>query len=421
MARILIIAPTGTYRAAAFVTAAKRLGVDIVTACDKDVPVPLGARNYVATLPLDRPHVAAEQVIQLDVMLPLDAIIALDDRGVELAALAGERLGLAHNDPESAARTLHKNLQREAMHAAEVAQPAYRTIDPTDQRNLERNLDAATTVTGFPCVIKANSLSGSQGIIKADNLPQALDAARRVKGIQAKEGYDDIILVERYIGGYEIAIEGLLQHGQLTVLAVFDKPMPMNGPFFEESIYITPSMHDTGHLEAAVDATRRAVAALGLESGPIHAELRIEDGIPYVIEVAARTIGGCCSSILRFEDGRSLEELVIASAIGSKSPSRRYAGRNTRLRMVPGFSGVLMLYAPTKGTLVGIHGLDEAARIAGITGMDVTAHPGRSVAPPPEGADYIGFVFAHDLSRDRVESALIEAANAIQVAVDPRP
>ncbi|MCL4433675.1 MAG: ATP-grasp domain-containing protein [Actinobacteria bacterium] len=420
MARILIIAPTGTYRAAAFVAAAKRLGVEIVTACDKDIPIPSGAHNYIVTLPLDSPHVAAEQVIQLDRKLPIDAIMALDDRGVELAALAGERLGLVHNDPESAARTLHKNLQREAMHAAEVAQPTYRTIDPADQRNLERNLNTTTAVTGFPCVIKANSLSGSQGVIRADNLPQALDAANRVRSIQAREGYgDDIILVERYIGGYEIAIEGLLQHGQLTVLAVFDKPMPMDGPFFEESIYITPSMHDTGHLEAAVDATRRAVVALGLESGPIHAELRVEDGIPYVIEVAARTIGGRCSSILRFEGNRSLEELVIASAIDSMPSSRQHTERNARLRTIPGFSGVLMLYAPVKGTLAGIHGLDEAVKITGITGMDITAHPGRSVAPPPEGADYIGFVFAHDLSRDRVKSALIEAANTIRVVVDP--
>ncbi|EQD33879.1 phosphoribosylglycinamide synthetase, partial [mine drainage metagenome] len=148
----------------------------------------------------------------------------------------------------------------------------------TSQHDLTQSLDAATAATGFPCVIKANSLSGSQGVIRADDPAQALDAFDRVRHIQAEEDLgDDIILVERYIDGYEIAIEGLLRHGQLDVLAVFDKPIPMEGPYFEESIYITPSMHDAGSLEAAVDTTRRALAALGLEEGPVHVELRIDD------------------------------------------------------------------------------------------------------------------------------------------------
>ncbi|MHB8262908.1 MAG: ATP-grasp domain-containing protein [Acidimicrobiales bacterium] len=422
MARILIIAPSGTYRAAAFISAAKRLGVDVVTACDEAIPVPPNASDHVVALSLHNPRSAAEQVVSLDRDIPLDAVIALDDRGVETAALAGKHLGLVHNDPEAAARTLHKDLQRDAMSTAEVSQPIYCSIDPTSQNNLAQILDTATAVTGFPCVIKANSLSGSQGVIRADNPAQALDAANRVRRIQAGEGLgNDMILVERYINGYEIAVEGLLRHGELEVLAVFDKPRPMKGPYFEESIYITPSAHDARSLGAAVDTTRRALAALGLKEGPVHAELRIDGGKPYIIEIAARTIGGRCSNMLRFEGGKSLEELVIAYAIGSHSPGWWLSGRSNKLRVVPGFSGVWMLSAPAIGTLLGIQGLDEAARIDSVTSIDITAHPGASVAPPPDGAKYIGFVFAQNHSRERVETDLATAANTIRVIIDPKP
>ena len=125
-----------------------------------------------------------------------------------------------------------------------------------------------------------------------------------------------------------MAVEGLLQGGELEVLAVFDKPDPMDGPFFEETIYVTPSRQPTAVLAAVESTVGRAAAALGLREGPVHAELRIgPSGAATVLELAARSIGGLCARSLRFGAGVSLEEVIIRHALGHGARGSRPGGR----------------------------------------------------------------------------------------------
>ncbi|MCL5886308.1 MAG: ATP-grasp domain-containing protein [Actinobacteria bacterium] len=456
MARILIIVPSESYRVASFVNAAAALNVDVVVACDSVTPAielssPDELSPRILHISLDDLEASTEQIVKMDNILSLDAIVAIDDKGVELAACATTALGLNGNKLESATRTLHKDILREVLSGTEVPQPIYRILSNNPSLH---DITSAVNTVGLPCVVKATSLSGSQGIIRA-NLPSEVgEAVERVRNIQIAEGRpDDAILIESYVDGPEIAVEGLLKDGKLTVLAIFDKPIPLVGPFFEESMYVTPSVHHSSLLRSAIDTTRRSVEALQLTEGPIHAEIRLEGARAYLIEVASRTIGGRCSGMLQFDNGRSLEEIVIASSLGMGLPASGGVARAANkmgvpvarmglpasggvaregtaggtissalrksLRLMPGYSGVWMISAPKKGIIKVIEGLDEARQVESVTSIEITAFPGSEVAPVPDGNRYIGFIFARNNSRTELIDALHRAASMIYPVIEP--
>ena len=271
----------------------------------------------------------------------------------------------------------------------------------------------AATQVGFPCMVKAVSLSASQGILRADDPDAAVAAAGRIRQILATAGQpeDEPLLVEEYVPGWELSIDGLLDAGTLTVTAVFDKPVTPEGPTFEETVLITPSRLPGHILSAAVHIAGRAARELGLRYGPIHAELRIDcrrgKARPVMLELAARSIGGLCSRALRFDGGQSLEELVLANALGRRvSPCRE-----------PGTCGVLMLPVERSGVLRAVEGRAEAAAVPGITGLTITTPIGRPVRPLPEGDRYLGFVFAEGEDFRQVERSLAAARQRLRAVI----
>ena len=360
MARLLLLLPTASYRAADFLAAARALGAEVVVASERRL-VSMGDNQL--TLDLRRPQAAAEAIAALAEERPLDAVVAVDDQGVRVAALAAERLGLPGNPPEAAAATRDKAVMRRALAAAGVPQPEHRTVGPSD------DAAAIAAEVGLPCVVKPLSLSASRGVIRADDPEAAAAAAARVRAILAEAGEDPEgpLLIERYVPGAEAAVEGLLRAGSLEPLAVFDKPDPLEGPYFEETIFTTPSRLPV-EIVAAVDRTTAdAGAALGLREGPVHAELRIDDERVWTLELAARSIGGLCSRSLRFGVGMSLEELILRHALGL--PLDDLAARR-RL-------GVMMLPIPKAGVLKEVRGQAEARAVPGMTGLEISIARGR--------------------------------------------
>ena len=313
MDRVLLLVPSASYRAADFLAAARALDLQVIVGCNE--PLPLGDETGSRQICLDDPDAAAEAIVALDSESPLDAVVAVDDQGTVVAARAAERLGLRANSPDAVAATRDKLRMRSMLAAAEVSQPAFAPVSPGAG---PAELARVTEVIGLPCVVKPTSLSGSQGVIRADTLEQARRALERVRSIAAGAGAatDQPLLVERFVSGPEVAVEGVLSNGELTVLAVFDKPDPLEGPFFEETLYVTPSRLGTTDLQAVVMTTQAAARALKLREGPVHAELRVREGRSWVIEVAARSIGGLCSRTLQFGTGLSLEYLILAHALG---------------------------------------------------------------------------------------------------------
>ncbi len=406
MARVLLLLPSGTYKAPDFLAAADRLGAEVVVASETEQTLAEAMGDRALVIDLADPEGSAAAVTALAARRPLDAVVAVDDQGVLIAALAARELGLPANAPEAVARTRNKAAMRTALAAAPgVSQPPFRIL------NLGDDVVAAAEEVGWPVVVKPVSLSASRGVIRADDPPALESAAIRVRTILDGDGHpkDEPILVEAYVPGTEVAVEGLLRGGGLEVLALFDKPDPLTGPYFEETLYVTPSRLPDDVQAAIATAVAEAAAAIGLTEGPVHAELRIDpDNRPWLLEVAARTIGGLCARTLRFASGVTLEELVLRHALGLPLDPRRETVA----------AGVMMLPIPRAGRLVAVHGQEEARAVPGITALELSIRPGGTVRPLPEGDRYLGFLFARARTPDAVEEALRTAHGHLEVVVD---
>lgn len=404
MPRVLLILPNETYRAPDFVDAADALGVELAIASED--PTPLVPSDRSVRIDCERPEWSADRLADLASTTPVDAIVAADDQGVVLAAMASERLGLPHNPPHAAAATRDKLIMRRALERGEVPQPRYAAL-----RRGDDPADVGATV-GYPVVVKPLSLAGSRGVVRADG-PEALSSAvARVRGILATAGRepDEPLIVEQFMPGREVSVEGILWDGDLEILATFDKPEMGDGPFFEETLFVTPSDLPPDVLGEVHRVTAVAAAAIGLTEGPIHAELRITGGAPRLVEVAARTIGGLCGRSLRFGLlDTPLEVLVLRHALGLRKDS---------LRRERTASGVLMLPVPAAGTLRSVDGVDAARTVPGVTGVEISVARGATVTPLPEGDRYLGFVFARGANRADVVEALTAAGTLITPRID---
>jgi len=396
MKRVLLLLPTSSYRNDDFLAAARRIGVEIVAAnnyCHQLAPA--WGMGPIMALHFDQPAQAAETVLR-EINGPLDGVLAVDDSGVELAALLCERLGLPGN-PAPAVRLLRdKLLFRRLLADKGCAHPAFRHL-PTgeDPRSLLSELT-------FPVVVKARRLSASCGVIRADDAASLMEAVARVRAIQGRSDRDAAalgIVVEDFIPGSEYALEGILAHGELTVLALFDKPDPLDGPFFEETLYITPSRLPAAIQARIHDEVARVCRAAGLVTGPIHAEMRVNAEGVWMLEVAPRSIGGLCGRILEHLLGMSLEALILRHLVGDPLP----------LAAASDGAGVMMIPIPRHGVFDRVQGVAAAQAVPGVTGVTITAQAGQSLSPPPAGSSYLGFIFARAASPEVAEAALRQA------------
>lgn len=408
MARVLLLVPSSTYRVADFLDAAHKLDVEVVVA-GEELPVMASlSPGGSVVVDFDDPATAAAAIVRHDSGWPVDAVVAVDDRGTLVAAETARLLGLTHNAPEAVAAARDKRIMRRLLAAAEVPQPAFVEL-PAPAGSHE--LAALVEGVGYPCVVKPTTLTASQGVLKVDDAQQLPDVLSRVRSIAEAAGVprQEPLLAERFVPGPEVSVEGLLVGGDLEVLAVFDKPDPLDGPAFEETIYVTPSRLAASDQQAACAAVQSAARALGLSEGPVHAEVRVSGGRAAVIEVAARTIGGLCARTLVFGTGHSLEELVLAHALGRQLPDRRPSDDA---------AGVLMVPIPVAGTLAAVDGREEALAVPGVVALDITVAAGRQLSPPPEGDRYLGFVFARAAHPEAVERALRAAGARLVVRIE---
>jgi biotin carboxylase len=398
MRRVVLLIPSSTYRATDFVTAAGALKLDLIVASDRRSALQAVMGDRAQVVRLDRPDQAADQLVALHERLPFDAVLGVDDQGVLAASAVAERLGMPHSSVAAVATTRDKHLLRRRLRDAGIEQPSFALT--SDNAGVE----AAVESVGLPCVLKPLHLSASRGVIRVDSLPEALAAARRIRLLA---GSSDI-LVESYVEGIEVAVEALVSGGDTNVLAIFDKPDPLEGPYFEETIYVTPSRLATGIQQRIRAELLLALEALDLDEGPVHAEFRINERGIYVLEVAARSIGGLCSRALRFGAGVSLEELILRHALGLGIDERRLSDRA---------SGVMMIPIPARGTLVRIGNVDRARAVPGIEGLEITIPVGQTVVPLPEGDRYLGFLFAAADDPGEVESALRRAHAQLDIDI----
>ena len=404
--RLLLIAPRFSYRIAAYIEAANTVGVDIQIASD--------GKNSLVTELATGLHIDLNDIDStLDIIQsrhrlePFDAIIASDDRTVTIAAEAASRLGLTCNPPKTAQISRRKDLSRKTLARASISVPLFEKIDLNTHTK-------APLITGFPCVLKPLSLSASTGVIRANNPAEFQRACKQIRAIIAYLPNDEenhYALVEQYLDGVEVAIEGMVSNSSFELLAIIDKPEPLTGPYFEESYYTTPSRLDRGCQQRLIELVSAACAALGIKTGPVHAECRINDKDCWILEVATRSIGGDCSKILQFIHEQSLEALVISNALGYKLPagiSNPVANRA---------AGVMMIPTPSAGILRGVGGLQQARKIDNIESVEIAIRAGHELKCLPQGSSYLGFIFARAKTPALVERALRQAFACLKIDV----
>jgi len=417
MRRVLLLATTTGYQTRAFGDAADALGVDLVFATDRCEQIDDPWRDGAIAIRFHEEERSVDAIVAAAHEQPIDGILAVGDRPTVIAARAAEALRLPWHSPEAAAIARHKQLTRERITAAGLPSPWFITTTVgADPRLLEP--------PSFPCIVKPVSLSGSRGVMRADDRGSFCVAFERLRAllrspeVQVERNVaHEAILIESFIPGREFALEGLLHHGQLQVLAIFDKPDPLDGPFFEETIYLTPSRATGDDQRRIADTIGTAARAIGLRHGPIHAECRVNGDGVYVLEVAGRPIGGICARSLRFESvtgppktSISLEDLLLRHTLGEAAD---------RWRRVAGASGVMMVPIPRRGIYRGVAGIEGARAVPGVTDIRITAKPDQRLVPLPEGASYLGFIFARADECNAVDAALRAAHQRLSFRIEP--
>ena len=403
--RLLLIAQPDSYRIAPYLNAARHMGLEVLIASR-------GQHSLVAEVSeglhvdLADSKAALATILNEAEQRPFSGVLGSDDSTVELAARVAQSLDLPHNKPEAAEASRRKDMARAHLLQAGCPVPSHWLL------NINLPIDQQTNGIPFPCVLKPLHLSASQGVIRANNEQEFKQACERIRSIIQNHGDDferSHVLIEQYIDGIEVAFEGFLQDGQLTMLALFDKPDPLVGPFFEETIYATPSQLDDNTQQRIQQRVQQACEAYGLSTGPIHAELRVDVTEAWILEVASRTIGGDCARSLDLGEGFSLEGLTISLATGQPvKPSELDSAR-----------GVMMIPVPQPGILKRVEGLLQARKQAHIESVDIALPEGHELRPLPEGNQYLGYIFARADDPQTVIDALRKAHQQLNIVVAP--
>ncbi|WP_373086538.1 ATP-grasp domain-containing protein [Sneathiella sp.] len=405
--RVLLLVPTTSYRIGDFLAAADRLGIDVAVGSNQRQVLEQFSKGRTVTLDFNNVDKGVAEVIAYNETYPITAIIGVDDETTLIAARAAKALNLVHNSQESIETARNKYRFRTRLANSGLLAPRF-TLQPVEADPIE-----ASVLVNYPVVLKPLALSASRGVIRANEPSEFVAAFERIKTILNKADIDENatghILIEDYIPGDEVALEGLLDGGNLTILALFDKPNPLVGPYFEETLYITPSRLSPCVQKDIATAVSRAVAALGLRHGPIHAELRINDRGVWLIEVAARSIGGLCSRVLSFGPNGSLEDLILKHALGQPNP---------RPALDCSASGVMMMPIPAAGVLRQVLGLEDARALAMIDDVTLSIPLGATLVPLPEGNRYLGFIFASGDTPAAVEATLRDAYNFLEFVIE---
>jgi biotin carboxylase len=447
MPRVLILSATTGYQLRSFGEAAEELGVELVFATDRCHSLDDPWRDSAVAVRFHEEDRSVEAVAAAARLRPVDGVLAVGDRPVVLASRIAAALGLPGNPPDAAQASAHKRLAREQFARAGLPVPWFLPA------SVNEPVAPLFDEVRFPAVVKPVALSGSRGVIRVDTRDELEAAFRRIGRLLSRPdvralrtGAEADVVVEGFIPGREYAVEALLTEGRFRPLAIFDKPDPLDGPFFEETIYVTRDVapkaeatpsHATAPSGEAMAADREAAAilaaveraarALGLWHGPLHAECRVNrDGV-FVLEVAARPIGGLCSRVLRFaapasssrnagDSARpdvppvSLEHVLLRHALNEDISTVQRENLAAAVMMIP---------IPRRGILKRVRGAEAARQVPFVDDVRITAKTDQLLEPLPEAGSYLGFIFARAGRAPDAEAAIRAAHQALRFDIDP--
>jgi len=430
--QLLVLSHTTGYQLRAFNDAAAELGIQLLFATDRCHMLDDPWQDHAVAVRFHDLEHSLDAIRRAAADAPVDGLIAVGDRPVPLAAHAAAALGLPWHSIDGAVASADKRRSRAALAKAGLPSPNY-IVAPVEPAYMDLPDEAGVE---YPCVLKPVGLSGSRGVIRANDPHEFAAAFQRIRALLARPdvratraGLEDEILIESFIPGREFAIEAVATHGRLRVFAIFDKPDPLDGPFFEETIYVTPSRASELVQRAIVSAVERSAEALGLRHGPVHAECRVaDDGRVFVLEVAARPIGGLCSRVLRFggpertaRRGRPETTVLRGGSERAGAPGeQRWSLERVLLEHAvhrpidhyerePNAAAVMMVPIPGRGLLKGVAGEGDARAVPGVDDVRITAKRDQLLEPLPEAGSYLGFIFGRGSTPADAERAVREA------------
>ncbi len=412
--RLLLLCTTTGYQTRAFVEAAEKLDLRVAFGSDRCWKLDDPWRDGALALRFENPCESAQAIIEYARSYPVDAVVALGDRATVTAAHACRQLGLTYNSPDAVEVCRDKYQARVRLKSAGLKIPSFRRF------SIDENPGSLTSQVEFPCVLKPLALSGSRGVIRANSSREFVESFNRIRSLLLSpsvqvlgEETSRFLQVEKFIPGSEYALEGMVTQGKLKVLALFDKPDSLQGPYFEETLYVTPSRLPQDSQQRIIQAVQEASEKIGISHGPLHAEVRLNEEGVWILEVAARSIGGLCARSLLFEremQQLSLEELIIRQGLGEDI---------SKVSRVSTASGVMMIPIPREGFYEGVEGEEEACQATGIKEIRITAKTQQRLVPLPEGASYLGFIFAQAGSPTEVERHLRRAQEKLRFRISP--
>ncbi len=407
---VILIIPSASYRSNAFMNAADKLDLKILVVTDNSQVFSDQFPDNIITMNFDHWTEKLDEISEWSDRFNLKAVIGVDEESILLAAIFSQYLGIEHNSIESVMRTKNKLLMRFELKKARMNCPWFRSF------SIEKLPDDIIEEINFPCVIKPTFLSASQGVLRVNNEQefkegfQILTDLLSQKKIKKRGGEEaNYIMVEEYIPGNEVSIEGIVSQGKLKILAIFDKPEPLEGPTFEETIFVTPTALSEAMQSSLYETAQQAMETLGIVKGPVHIEVRINSNGNYILECASRSIGGMCSKILEFQGGMSLEELILRSSLGRNIEKSNLSDTA---------KGVMMMPINNSGKLKEMRGVEEAISVDGITDLQITIKPGEMLDPLPKGDRYLGFLFAEGKNQEMVIKDLKNAWSKIEVVTE---
>ena len=396
---VLLIAPALSYRVASYINAAEKLNYQLlVVSNSKHSLIPQIASGI--TVDFSQPEETIQTILQVVQNLHIRTVISTDDSVVTIASRIAASLALPHNDPASSLLTYRKDLARERLKSAGCRIPEFQVGEFSAASSIAKTL-------AYPVVLKPLMLSGSRGVIRADDSAEFVRAAETIRQILQKESGNEYeknhFLIESFLPGIEIAFDGFVKQGRMIALAMFDKPEPMDGPYFEESYYITPSQLPESTQQSIIQEIEHCCRAYGLNHGPIHAEVRITEQGPVLIEMASRTIGGQCAQTIEYVLGAHLEEIIIKLACED----------SVTLDRSDSYAGVLMIPIKQQGILKRVEGMTRAQQVEYVNSVEIHIQPGYELKPLPWGSSYLGFIFAQAPNFDTTFNALKNAHQAL--------
>ena len=386
MKKLLLVIPENSYKSNDFVVAAEKLGIDFLIITDSEQV----SSKFSDTVIINK-FDAELNKNNLKKLKDVTHVLPVDHSALKFSGYLVDLLEVKGNKLESINLSMNKYESRKIFNSL---------LDIKVNNEIIKNIDDVNTFINKngTSVLKPIYGTASKSVLKINNVEKNKEQIEKLM----QDCFDQDLVIEEYIDGKEYALEGTIINSELKKIVIFDKPVEYKHPYFEESIYITPSELSSEAEKRVVSIVDKACKKIGLEDGPVHVEFKINENQIFIIEINPRMIGGLCSRCLSFGLFKvSLEEIILHAFMNNELKN---------IELLNNYVGVLMIPTPKSGKFISIN-KEELEKIPNISNVEITVPEGSDLLEPPYGDKYLGFAFSQGIDKKTVNESLLTAMN----------